>query len=84
MKISVVVNTFNSERFLDRCLSSVDGFDEIVLCDMHSTDSTIPIAEPLDLPEPFARFSYAYRCQIGIYRVAYDQEIRAHGPQPVP
>lgn len=45
MKISVVVNTFNSERFLDRCLSSVDGFDEIVLCDMHSTDSTISIAE---------------------------------------
>ena len=43
-----------------------------------------PIAEPLDLPEPFARFSYAYRCQIGIYRVAHDQEIRAHGPQPVP
>ena len=45
MKISVVVNTFNSERFLDRCLSSVDGFDEIVLCDMHSADSTISIAE---------------------------------------
>ena len=42
-----------------------------------------PIAEPFDPSEPFAWFSYAYRCQIGIYRVAHDQEIRAHGPQPV-
>ncbi len=45
MKISVVINTFNSERFLDECLRSVRSFDEIVLCDMHSTDRTIAIAE---------------------------------------
>ncbi|MDO5383780.1 MAG: glycosyltransferase family 2 protein [Rikenellaceae bacterium] len=45
MKISVVINTFNSDRFLDQCLRSVEKFDEIVLCDMHSTDGTIAIAE---------------------------------------
>ena len=45
MKISVVINTFNSERFLDECLRSVRSFDEIVLCDMHSTDHTVAIAE---------------------------------------
>lgn len=45
MKISVVINTFNSERFLDACLKSVATFDEIVLCDMHSTDQTCAIAE---------------------------------------
>lgn len=45
MKISVVINTFNSERFLDQCLRSVSRFDEIVLCDMYSTDGTIAIAE---------------------------------------
>ena len=45
MKISVVINTFNSDRFLNQCLRSVEKFDEIVLCDMHSTDGTIAIAE---------------------------------------
>lgn len=45
MKISVVINTLDSERFLDECLASVRTFDEIVLCDMYSTDRTIEIAE---------------------------------------
>ncbi|MDD3108874.1 MAG: glycosyltransferase family 2 protein [Alistipes sp.] len=45
MKISVVINTFNSERFLEECLRSVQQFDEIVVCDMHSTDQTIAIAQ---------------------------------------
>jgi Glycosyltransferases involved in cell wall biogenesis len=45
MKISVVINTYNSEIYLRRVLESVKGFDEIVICDMHSTDKTISIAE---------------------------------------
>ncbi|MDR0983018.1 MAG: glycosyltransferase family 2 protein [Culturomica sp.] len=45
MKISVVINTYNAEQFLRRVLESVKGFDEIVVCDMHSTDSTVEIAE---------------------------------------
>lgn len=45
MKISVVINTFNSARFLEACLDSVRLFDEIVLCDMYSTDDTLTIAQ---------------------------------------
>ena len=45
MKISVVINTYNSEKYLNRVLESVKDFDEIVICDMYSTDKTIEIAE---------------------------------------
>ena len=31
MKISVVIQTYNSEQFLERVLNSVKEFDEIVL-----------------------------------------------------
>ena len=44
-KISVVINTRNSEQHLDKVLQSVKEFDEIVICDMYSTDKTIEIAE---------------------------------------
>lgn len=44
-KISVVIHTYNSEQFLDRVLSSVKDFDEIVICDMYSTDRTLAIAQ---------------------------------------
>lgn len=42
--ISVVINTYNAERTLERTLGSVRGFDEIVVCDMESTDATVEIA----------------------------------------
>lgn len=45
MKISIVMHTFNSEKFIRRVLESVKGFDEIVICDMYSTDQTITIAK---------------------------------------
>ena len=46
MKISVVVNTYNEERNIGRCLESVENLaDEIVLVDMHSTDKTVEIAK---------------------------------------
>ena len=45
MKISVVINTYNSEQFLRRVLESVRKFDEIVICDMYSTDKTLDIAK---------------------------------------
>lgn len=44
-KISVVVNTYNAEQHLDEVLQAVSGFDEIVVCDMESTDTTLEIAE---------------------------------------
>ena len=46
--ISVVINTFNAQKYLSRVLESVRGFDEIVLCDMESTDKTIDIARQYD------------------------------------
>lgn len=42
--ISVVIHTYNSEAHLKRVLDSVKNFDEIVICDMESSDSTIDIA----------------------------------------
>lgn len=43
-RISVVINTYNAARHLRQVLESVKGFDEIVVCDMESTDSTLDIA----------------------------------------
>lgn len=44
-KISVVINTYNAEEHLAECLEAVKGFDEIVVCDMESTDHTVEIAQ---------------------------------------
>lgn len=44
-KISVVINTYNAEKFLREVLEAVKGFDEIVICDMESQDSTVSIAQ---------------------------------------
>ncbi|MCA9369182.1 glycosyltransferase, partial [Candidatus Woesebacteria bacterium] len=43
--LSVVINTKNSEAFLDKALKSVTFADEIVVVDMHSTDTTQKIAK---------------------------------------
>ena len=43
-KISVVINTFNAARHLPQVLTAVQQFDEIVVCDMESTDNTCAIA----------------------------------------
>lgn len=46
MSISVVINTRNEERNLERCLKSVkDWADEIMVVDQHSTDNTVKIAK---------------------------------------
>ena len=43
-KISVVINTYNAEAKLAKVLDTVKDFDEVVICDMESTDSTLDIA----------------------------------------
>ena len=43
-KISVVINTYNAEKHLTKVLNSVKLFDEILICDMESTDKTVSIA----------------------------------------
>ena len=45
MKISAVINTLNSEKDLETCLSSVSFVDEILVVDMHSADATVSIAK---------------------------------------
>ena len=44
-KISVVINTYNARKHLERVLKAVEGFDEVVVCDMESTDDTVEIAQ---------------------------------------
>ena len=44
-KISVVINTYNAQQHLSKVLDSVKDFDEVVVCDMESTDDTLKIAE---------------------------------------
>lgn len=44
-KISVVIHTYNAEKYLRLVLDSVKEFDEILICDMYSTDHTIDIAQ---------------------------------------
>jgi (heptosyl)LPS beta-1,4-glucosyltransferase len=47
-KISVVINTLNEEKNLPRAIASVKNFaDEIIVCDMQSTDATTEIAGKL-------------------------------------
>lgn len=43
--ISVVINTYNAQRDLEAVLDSVKDFDEILVCDMESTDDTVAIAQ---------------------------------------
>lgn len=43
--ISIVINTYNAERHLAKVLESVKDFDEVVICDMESTDGTLSIAK---------------------------------------
>ncbi|MDE6299240.1 MAG: glycosyltransferase, partial [Muribaculaceae bacterium] len=44
MAISVVINTYNSSRTLAKVLEAVKDFEDVVVCDMESTDNTVEIA----------------------------------------
>lgn len=44
MSISVIINTYNAAQDLEKVLKSVKDFDEVVVCDMESTDDTVEIA----------------------------------------
>jgi len=43
-RISVVMNTYNASQYIEEVLDSAAGFDEILVCDMQSTDGTPDIA----------------------------------------
>ena len=44
-RISVIINTYNAEQHLRKVLDSVKDFDEVVVCDMESTDHTLDVAK---------------------------------------
>ncbi len=44
VRISAVVQTYNAEKHLERCLHALAPFDEILVVDMESTDATRDIA----------------------------------------
>jgi glycosyltransferase involved in cell wall biosynthesis len=44
-KITCIVHTFNSEKYLDQCLAHLAWADEVLVIDMYSTDRTLEIAE---------------------------------------
>ena len=47
-EISVVINTCNEAHHLRECVESLRGFaDEIVVCDMESTDGSAELAKEL-------------------------------------
>lgn len=54
-KISVVINTYNASSHLEDVLNSVIEFDQIVVCDMESTDDTLEIV---------AKFASTGKCKI--------------------
>jgi glycosyltransferase involved in cell wall biosynthesis len=43
--ISIVINTYNAGEQIVPTLESVKDFDEVVVCDMESTDNTVEIAQ---------------------------------------
>lgn len=82
-KISVVVNTWNEEKNISRCLESVKDFaDEIVMVDMESEDKTVEIAKkfrakvfshkPTFYVEPARNF--ALRKALGKYILVIDAD----------
>ena len=46
-KVSIVINTFNEEKSLERLLKSLNWADEVIVCDMHSDDDTVEIAKKM-------------------------------------
>lgn len=85
MSISVIINTYNSEKTLKACLESVKSFDEIILCDMYSTDQTLEIAkafdckiimhEPVGYVEPARNFAISHASNPWILIVDSDEMI---------
>lgn len=63
-KISAVVNTYNAGQTLEKTLNTLKGFDEIVVCDMESSDDTVDIARRYGCKVvTFPRGSYTY-CEV--------------------
>lgn len=65
-RITAIVPTYNAEEHLEKCLSALQPFDEILVVDMESTDRTVEIAQRMGArvivkPRGNHRIAEAYR-----------------------
>ncbi len=57
-KISVVINTWNEEKNIERAIKSVKWADEVVVCDVYSDDRTIQLAKKLGAKVVYHKKTY--------------------------
>lgn len=84
-KISVVINTLNEEKNIERAIKSVKWADEIIVCDMYSDDKTVEIAKKagskvifhkkLNYVEPARNFAISKAAGDWVLVVDPDEEI---------
>ncbi|MDO8638293.1 MAG: glycosyltransferase family 2 protein [Candidatus Daviesbacteria bacterium] len=84
-KISVVINTLNEEKNIERAINSVAWTNEIIVCDMHSEDKTVEIAKKLgtkiffhkreDYVEPARNFAVSKASNDWILVLDPDEEV---------
>lgn len=87
-KISAVVHTYNAAEHLDRCLSCLQGLDEILVVDMESTDDTVAIARRhgarvIVKPRGEHRLAEAYR-DFAIHAAEHDWVLVVDADELVP
>ncbi len=87
-KISAIVQTYNASLHLDRVLKALEGFDEILLVDMESTDDTCEIArrhgaKVVVKPRGEHRIVEAYR-DFAIHEGAHDWVLVVDADEIVP
>jgi glycosyltransferase involved in cell wall biosynthesis len=84
--VSVVINTYNAAAFLENCLEAVAPYcEEIIVCDMHSTDATREIAERfqcrilmheyMGMAEPARNFAVSHATQPWVLVVDADEMV---------
>lgn len=84
-QISVVINTLNAGKDLERALKSVKWAQEVLVCDMYSTDKTVEIAKKmgakviyhkkLEFVEPARNFAISQAFNDWILVLDPDEEI---------
>src|SRR3989344_481695 len=89
MAVSAVVNTWNEEKNIKRCIDSLSSWvDEIVVVDMNSTDATREIAQKLGARvyshpqtgyvEPARNFAIEKARSEWIFVIDTDEEVGSH------
>lgn len=87
-KITAIVHTYNAEQHLRRALQALQGFDELLVVDMESTDSTTAIAAEMGARIiTFAKGNYnvvEYARQYGIDNATHPWILEVDADEIVP